>query len=1342
MADKRDRLVRLGALGAATLMATCARGGDSNERTGEAAARDSSENLLLVELTNECTANGVQDVFRVTNNDTASIRLSDITIKLWVNETTANAVLASVTDKGCVAAAGQGDNCGHSVGATKVNVAATPHTCAGEEANWEVSITTNDHSSLDPGESWTHISTLLSLSKNKAFTPGPAGWYSSCVGSAYAPSAHTAVYYQGGLVRAAAGIPPACVTPSGTQTVGGATPPAIVAGTVPLVGPLPAATPIMLGISLPLQNPTGAQALLAELYDPTSDQYGKFLQPADFGNQFGASAGDYAAVVNYMTAAGLTVAQTFSNRTFLVVTGTAATVENAFNTTLNQYQRPDGTIFYAPANDPSLNLTVPLAFVAGLDSYARPTPQDGSGLSYSTCPVGGGVIGSGTGYMGQDFRKIYLNNPTALLGDNVTAAVVAFDAFTPTGGGFTSDPDRYAAATAQGPLHVSQIACNLNPAIVVSGGEPEVAADVSLIYAMAPHAQINVYEFPSTSNHPAGNPYDGSATGFQAIMHRILEDHSANVIVNSWTWQSGTAAPDPTVANTMLQAALQGMSFFQAAGDVGRYTNSGFCAVTLGACTDNTECTFGSNPADTCNFAGAPEPIINSPQMTVVGATLLPGNGSPTSTEGQNGTCASAGTCASHSCDGSGKCETGDFPWDASNYATHAYRSTGGGFVQGYTGVLGTVYPGLLLPSYQVDVNTLDPTTGSQTGTSSTNTLRMIPDVSIVGDQLTTYWREDGSTQSCAGGTSYSAALWGGVGLLIHQKNQQLGQPALGMANFALYNLKASATDPTASLYDVPGNVGSNPDFSGFNASTQSGYDLVTGLGTPRPALVTAGTVLPPQSCQSGSNLTLLVNKATGDVIAYTPVGSWEQIDPVTNAGVRWVPIESTSGNLAAAQGVGSVATVPAIGVVNTCAADSSGAGNVVCTENGGNVWLINGTESMGVINDSTSGTGALSLATTAEGYSGGNCTTCNVAVDPLSHKAYVSLGTALGAELQVIDLPTAFSTAATTPLTPGGVSPSLINLNQFASSEAIATDTTRGAVLSANENGFFQFINATNPNLVYSYDLNAVPGLVHDTPWEFDATAEDCSTGIAVATVESDGAGKEILFVDLKQAAFDNTISTWATGQCTLNSAACATDTQCANHCDTAHGQCILSAHACATDTDCPVVSTCATPFHGVAIQTFPELDSDDGEFGGVAVASDGSHLGLVATEFGGSQIVVFQLMPDGTPAVKDYAVAVMPNNPDGTPWVMGFDPHTIGIYTSPNNSAKVYGVMQNNVSTGSRYLAVIDINVLMSTALNPRTGGTHAVAGTPSSCCSVPQGTCLAPSAVPNCVVKFVPN
>src|SRR5262249_2500667 len=147
----------------------------------------------------------------------------------------------------------------------------------------------------------------------------------------------------------------------------------------------------------------------------------------------------------------------------ITVSGTASQIENVFNVTLNQYKRADGSIFYAPANDPSVNLNVPIAFISGLDSFPVFIGNNGQGPSFSSCPANTGE--GGKGYIGDDFKNIYLGPGNApqtgitATSKRMTAAVVAFDGLNIT------DVNNYRTLVdstflRSKPAHVTQIPCN------------------------------------------------------------------------------------------------------------------------------------------------------------------------------------------------------------------------------------------------------------------------------------------------------------------------------------------------------------------------------------------------------------------------------------------------------------------------------------------------------------------------------------------------------------------------------------------------------------------------------------------------------------------------------------------------------------------------------------------------------------------------------------------------------------------------------------------------------------------------------------------------------------------
>jgi tripeptidyl-peptidase-1 len=104
---------------------------------------------------------------------------------------------------------------------------------------------------------------------------------------------------------------------------------------------------------------------------------------------------------------------------------------------------------------------------------------------------------------------------------------------------------------------------------------------------------------------------------------------------------------------------------------------------------------------------------------------------------------------------------------------------------------------------------------------------REYPDVSAVGDNLVIFNR---GMPVLIGGTSASAPVWPSLINRINEERLAAGEPTVGFVNPTLY------ANPGI-MHDIA--TGNNPgcNTNGFSAST--GWDPVTGLGTPNyPALL------------------------------------------------------------------------------------------------------------------------------------------------------------------------------------------------------------------------------------------------------------------------------------------------------------------------------------------------------------------------------------------------------------------------------------------------------------------------------------------------------------------------
>ncbi|MEV7212036.1 protease pro-enzyme activation domain-containing protein [Kitasatospora cineracea] len=134
-----------------------------------------------------------------------------------------------------------------------------------------------------------------------------------------------------------------------------------------------------------------------------------------------------------------------------------------------------------------------------------------------------------------------------------------------------------------------------------------------------------------------------------------------------------------------------------------------------------------------------------------------------------------------------------------------------------------------------------------QTGTGVSGTMRTVPDVSSNADPNSGFAIYTQGTSSPGwqvyGGTSAAAPLWSGFAALYNQKALGAAKPVLGEANPKIYAVTNSSSYGSA-FHDVTS--GSNQDFS-----TKTGYDQVTGWGTPiadglANALLGSGGTTPP----------------------------------------------------------------------------------------------------------------------------------------------------------------------------------------------------------------------------------------------------------------------------------------------------------------------------------------------------------------------------------------------------------------------------------------------------------------------------------------------------------------
>ncbi|MGA2447324.1 MAG: protease pro-enzyme activation domain-containing protein [Polyangiaceae bacterium] len=525
--------------------------------------------LELQVLTNSCGANQIQQFFQVVNGGAYPVKLSDITIKYWIDDTSGQAVVPSTPTGGCV----QNPSCSHQVTGVAIHAQEFSPACgpsSSQQANWEITLSTSDSTLLPAGATWTNLQSVLTLKNWSNFVPGPANWYSPCgTATTYASNPNFALYYQGSLVFSQGISAPSCRAPQRAQAAPGYVQPP----TSPVVGPLPPTTVIPLTVVLPMQNEPALQALVAQASDPTSPSYRQYLTPDQLLSNYAPSSAAYGQLVAWAQSKNLQV-RTYPHRLGVTLTGTAEQVEQALLVNLVQAKRPDGTLFYEADRQPSLDLCVPIQSLTGVDNFQVPTRK-------STASAPGGAFSA------SDLRAAYLGTNTAcssLTGAGQGIGLVEFQGFDP------SQITLYEAQMNLSGVPPVQVQTTDGVTLPVTTYQ-EMYGDIEMANALAPAAQVIAFEDSTYSTDPP--------------LLAILNTPGVYQISSSWYSSFSSAT-----ASLLLAVAAEGKSFFDATGDFGAFE-----PVT-----------------SSCAGTTVPPPytdVITQGYITSVGGTVLNTNGAP-----------------------------------------------------------------------------------------------------------------------------------------------------------------------------------------------------------------------------------------------------------------------------------------------------------------------------------------------------------------------------------------------------------------------------------------------------------------------------------------------------------------------------------------------------------------------------------------------------------------------------------------------------------------------------------------------------------------------------------------
>src|SRR5579863_567502 len=276
------------------------------------------------------------------------------------------------------------------------------------------------------------------------------------------------------------------------------------------VGPVDRSERIDLAVGLPLRNQEQLEAFLTQLIDPASPLFHQYLTPEQFAERFGPTEQDYQELADFFVSQGLQVTAKHPNRMILDVSGKASDIESTFHVNLVRWQHPSRGTFFAPDREPSVETTVPVLHITGLNNAGQPRPMDLKHAPLSSVKpltTGSGPAGL---FIGGDFRAAYAPGVT-LNGAGQTVGLFELDGF------YASD---VAANFKQAGLPTVPVSTVLLDGFSGSpgGDNIEVILDIMMAGYMAPGASIIVYEGTSPND----------------VLNRMATDNSAKQLSSSW----------------------------------------------------------------------------------------------------------------------------------------------------------------------------------------------------------------------------------------------------------------------------------------------------------------------------------------------------------------------------------------------------------------------------------------------------------------------------------------------------------------------------------------------------------------------------------------------------------------------------------------------------------------------------------------------------------------------------------------------------------------------------------------------------------------------------------------
>lgn len=593
------------------------------------------------------------------------------------------------------------------------------------------------------------------------------------------------------------------------------------------IGAASASSRITAALALKLPDQQAVARFIDQASDPQSRLFHRYLSRGQFAQRFGPSRAAVNAVESQLTGDGLKIAGVSANRLLVSFSGSVSRVEAAFHTGLERVRLASGGIGRATTSAVQLPASIArdVQAVIGLNALVR----EGNGLmrplrslehgrvkgpELSSARSNGGPVAcpdaTAQEQLGaltdQQVAHVYGLDPLYGAGDLAQGQTVDIYELEPFN---ISDVQTFDQCYF-GASHTSQITVtSVDGGPGTGPGSGEAALDVDDVSAIAPGAEIHVFSGPNMDN--SFGPLD--------TWNQMAIADDARQATSSWglcetALQQGAPGVLEAENEIFEQMAAQGQTVFNDAGDDG----SDSCAAHASTPV----------PADLSVQDPASQPYVTS----VGGTTITRATEPPAEQVWNNGNSGGAG--------GGGLSEVWEQqPWQS-------------GVVVPQTAA---TEPCSNDPSGTADNYHLQ---GIATTLPSGTACRETPDVSAVADPQSGITIVYDGQWLIIGGTSSSTPLW--AAMLAEMNGTDAckslsGGLGLGFATPLLYEV-GSGPGYADAFSDVT--VGNNDNLevgNGTSWAARRGYDMASGLGTPRITDANGDPGLAAQLCADAAGL-------------------------------------------------------------------------------------------------------------------------------------------------------------------------------------------------------------------------------------------------------------------------------------------------------------------------------------------------------------------------------------------------------------------------------------------------------------------------------------------------------